>query len=476
MAVFFQRKITLVDATALVSGSMIGSGIFIVSADIARQFGSPGMMLIVWGLAAILTIIAAIVYGELSSMMPNVGGQYVYLREAYSLLLGFLYGWGLFTVIQIGTIAAVSMAFAKFSGVLFPIISESNIIFHVFTKPVSTVHVIALFTVVFLTLYNLQGIRQGKALQTVFTILKASVLLFFIIVGLFIVKNTAAIEINRSYYWDILPIYNAGHLSFFAFISTMAIAMVGALFSLDAWYNVTFASDEVINPQRNLPRSLIGGTIIVSVIYLLTNIVYLRCIPLRGLPDVTVFFDRGIQFAVNDRVGTAALQGLMGGGAASVMAVVIMISTFGCNNGIIISGARVFYSMARDGLFFRRAGILNSRGIPQNALIIQLVWSSVLCLSGSYHQLLDYVIFVVLIFLVLTCFAVIRLRKRNPDVERPYRAWGYPLTPWIFIAGALFIMVVLLVKRPSYTWPGLIIVALGIPVYYLLLKKRAANN
>jgi APA family basic amino acid/polyamine antiporter len=465
----FQKRLGLFDATTIVAGSMIGSGIFIVSADIARNVGSPGWLLLVWLITGILTVIAALTYGELASLMPHAGGQYIFLKEAYNPLIGFLYGWSAFLVIQGGTIAAVAMGFAKFTGVAFPWVSESNVWFEWHFMKFTTVHVVAIGSIVLLTLLNTRGVFMGKIIQNFFTSTKVIILLLFILIGLFLARNAGSIEINRQIFWSASGISGdqITLLTGFGLMIAITTAMVGSLFSSDAWNNITFASDEVVNPRRNIPLSLVSGTVIVSLIYMLVNIAYLQALPVRGEAGGITAVERGIQFATQDRVATAAMEGILGGNAALVMALLVMISTFGCNNGIILASARVYYAMGVDGLFFRGAGNLNKKGVPANALVIQCIWTSLLCLSGTYSNLLDYVVFTVLLFYILTILSVFILRKKYPDRERPYRAPGFPVLPAIYLLAVTFIMIVLLVYKPLYTWPGLIIVILGIPVYFI---------
>jgi basic amino acid/polyamine antiporter, APA family len=469
----FQKSLKLFDCIAFVMGSLIGSGIFIVSSDMARTLGSPGWLMIAWVITGIMTVIAALSYGELAAMMPHAGGQYVYLHEAYNPLAGFLYGWTLFTVIQTGTIAAVAMAFGKFLGVMVPWFSEKNIWFELGFLKFNTVHFAAIGSIVILTWINAQGIKAGKTVQNLFTYLKVGILLAFIAAGLFFANNTHAIEINSKIYWQAATLEN-GQMIFitgFALIAAIASSMVGSLFSSDSWNNITFAAGEVVNPKRNIPLSLLIGTSTVMILYFLTNLVYIQTLPLRGSAAGVTVFERGMQFATNDRLGTASMFGLFGEYAEIIMAIFIVISTFGCNNGLILSGARVYYSMANNGLFFRKAGVLNSRSVPAFGLISQSVWASLLCLSGTYGNLLDYVVFAVLIFYVMTILGIFILRVKQPDADRPYKALGYPVIPAIYILAALFIMVILLIYKPMYTWPGLIIVVVGIPVYFL--RKRS---
>lgn len=472
----FRKSLNLFDSTAIVIGSMIGSGIFIVSCDVARTLGSPGWLMITWLITGIMTIIAALSYGELAGMMPKAGGQYVYLREAYNPLFGFLYGWTLFLVIQTGTIAAVAMAFAKYTGVVVPWVSETNVWFTAGNLKFNTVHIIAIFSIVLLTWINTRGIKSGKLVQNFFTSTKVLVIFGLLITGFMLFGKSDAGNINNSYFWDAVSVKDGvqSPLSGIMLFTALGTAMVGTLFTSDAWNNVTFTGSEILNPKRNIPLSLLLGTVIVTAIYLLVNFVYINLLPLRGTPEGVSAFEKGIQFATNDRLGSAVLNFSIGETGAVVMAVFIMISTFGCNNGLILSGSRVYFSMARDGLFFKKTGLLNERGVPASALIIQGVWASLLCLSGSYGQLLDYVVFAVLIFYVLTIAGIFILRKKQPDAERPYKAFGYPVLPAIYIIAALLIMIDLLIYKPEFTWPGLVIVCMGVPVYFAW--KRFLNN
>ncbi len=476
---FLQKRVNLFDGISIVAGAMIGSGIFIVSADIARNVGSPGWLLVVWLISGIITMIGALSYGELASMMPQVGGQYVYLREAYHPLIGFLFGWTTFLVIQCGTIAAVAVAFAKFSGVLFPWISEKNILFSIGPLKIKSTMVIAIAMISFLTWLNTRGIVTGKTVQNFFTSTKVIALFGFIVIGFLATKSNTAMEINKEIFWhasktgpgnQILP------LAGFALIAAIGSALVGSLFSSDAWYNVTYISGEVINPKRNVPLSLLFGTLIVSVLYLLTNLVYIKILPLTGSPAGTDVLSRGIQYATDDRVATSAMSVVFGDSAAVIMAVFIMISTFGCNNGLIMAGPRVYYAMAKDGLFFRKVGKINKYGVPAFALVVQGIWSVLLCLSGTYGNLLDYVIFAVLIFFTLTILAIFILRVKRPDIERPYKAFGYPVIPSVYILTTISIMIILLIFKPDYTLPGLGIVILGIPVYFLWKKYNRSGH
>ena len=489
----FKRALNLLDSTTIVVGSMIGSGIFIVSADIARTIGAPGWLLVAWVLTGVITLIAALSYGELAAMMPHAGGQYVYLRESYGSLIGFLYGWTLFLVIQSGTIAAVAIAFSRFTGVFLPWFSPANWILKIgtfgpyhmpfgsmgpYNVGLHTQNLLAIASICLLTWVNTRGIHEGKIVQNIFTFTKTAALLGLILIGFILGKNAEAVAANFSNFWtatfsqiengqlSVRPLMNM------ALYSTLGAAMVGSLFSADAWNNITFTAGEVINPKRNIPLSLALGTGIVSVLYILANIVYLNVLPLHGSPVGATVAERGIQFASSDRVGTAAAQAIFGDGAAFVMAGLIMVSTFGCNNGLILAGARVYYAMAKDRLFFKNVADLNAHSVPSRGLVTQGIWASVLCLSGTYSDLLDYVVFAVLILYVLTIVGLFILRKKKPNAERPYKAFGYPLIPALYIIIASLICVDLLFVRPNYTWPGLIIVLLGIPVYLLWHKKE----
>ncbi len=452
------RGLGLFDATAIVVGSMIGSGIFIVPADIARQTGSPALFMATWVVTALMTLMAALTYGELAAAMPRAGGQYVYLREAYGPLSGFLYGWTLFLVIQTGTIAAVAVAFAKFTGVLLPWISETNFLLRAGALRISTQQLLAMGVLSLLTWVNLRGLRVGAAVQNLFTTTKVGALLALIVLG-FMHRSPEAIVRNFDLFW-------AGRDWSWEAIRWIGVAMVGSLFSSDAWNNVTFAGEEVKNPHRNLPLALGLGVGIVSALYLLCNLAYLRLLPLEA-----------IQAAPADRVGTAAVAVVLGPVAVQLMAIAIMISTFGCINGMILAGARVYYAMARDGLFFRRVAEIDPRWrTPAVSLKLQCAWACLLVLSGTYSDLLDYVIFAVLLFYILTIAGVFVLRYRRPQLPRPYRAIGYPVVPAIYLIAAILVDSILLVYKPNYTWPGLLIVLLGVPIYYLWRKKGLATG
>jgi APA family basic amino acid/polyamine antiporter len=472
-----QKRVNLFDGIAIVAGAMIGSGIFIVSADIARNVGSPGWLMVVWLITGVITVIGALSYGELASMMPHVGGQYVYLKEAYHPLLGFLFGWTTFLVIQCGSIAAVAVAFAKFSGVMFPWVSGNNVLVHIGFLKITSTMVVAIAMILFLTWLNTRGIVTGKTVANIFSSTKVIALFGFILIGFFATRNINAWSVNKAVFWEaskIGPEHAIIPLAGFALIAAIGTALVGSLFSADAWYNVTYLSEEVINPKKNVPLSLFYGTLLISVIYLFTNFVYIRILPLAGSPDGTDVLSRGIQYATDDRVATSAMSVVFGDYAAVIMAIFIMISTFGCNHGLILAGPRVYYAMAKDGLFFRKVGEINNKGVPGFAIWVQGVWSVLLCLSGTYSDLLDYVIFAVLIFFALTIFAIFILRKKRPDIPRPYKAFGYPVIPALYILTTIVIMVILLIYKPNYTFPGLGIVLLGIPVFYIWRSKGHA--
>jgi APA family basic amino acid/polyamine antiporter len=479
----FKREMSLFDAMMIVMGAMIGSGIFIVSADIARTVGSPGLLLLVWLITGVVTVIGALSYGELAGMMPHAGGLYVYLREAYNPLVGFLYGWTTFLVIQTGTIAAVGVAFAKFTGLIIPWFSERHVLWSVLGRNITAAQVLAIASIVVLTYLNMQGLRTGKTIQGFFTVTKTVALSGLILLGFIVGANAAAIKANLAVFWKASWTHMVGGqiasvepLSGIMILAAIGAAMVGSLFASDAWYTVTYIAGEVKNPKRNIPLSLVLGAGIVILLYFLANVAYVVTLPVHGSPEAADVIGRGIQFAQFDRVGTAAAEMIFGGPAAIIMAVLIMISTFGCNNGLILSGARVYYAMAKDGLFFKATGKLNRKSVPGTALVVQCVWASLLCLSGTYSDLLDYVIFAVLIFFVLIVSGIFILRKKRPDAERPYKAWGYPVVPGLYVLVAAAIAVDLLIFKTANTFPGLLIVLFGIPVYFVRkrLGKRAS--
>ncbi|MCS7041288.1 MAG: amino acid permease [Bryobacteraceae bacterium] len=453
------ERLGLLDSTTIVMGSMIGSGVFIVSADIARQVQSPALLMATWALTAVLTMTAALSYGELAAMMPRAGGQYVYLREAFGPLWGFLYGWTLFAVIQTGTLAAVAVAFAKFLGVFVPAVSADAWLVRAGPAGINTQMLVAIALILALTWHNTRGIEAGARVQNIFTIAKVGALAGLIAAGVAWGRQPEAMARNFGRFWEVpWSAWDALRLT--------AVAMVGALFSSDAWNNVTFTAGEIRNPRRNLPLSLALGVGIVSVIYLACNLVYLMALPLEQ-----------IQQAPEDRVATAVISKILGPAATQVMALAVMVSTFGCLNGMIFAGARVYYAMARDGLFFGAAARVNEKTrTPNHSLWMQGAWAAFLTLTGRYSDLLDYVIFAVLLFYMLTIAGLFVLRRTRPGAERPYRAFGYPLLPAAYIGAAAFIELMLLLYKPSYTWPGLLIVLTGIPVYLAWRKRRDSTS
>lgn len=490
----------LTSATTLVMGSMIGSGIFIVSSEIAREVNSPGLLIVAWLVTGFMTITGALCYGELAAMMPRAGGQYVYLRESLGPLWGFLYGWTLFLVIQTGTIAAVGVAFGKFLGYFFPSISSTHWIVHIAKVPsipvgpmvlgnmdvgLNTQNLIAIVVIVFLSVVNIFGLKTGALIQNVFTIAKASALFGLVVLGLAIGRNAQAIAANFTDFWrnagwhaqHAVQVGVGGPVAIVGTLTIVAVAQVGSLFSSDAWNNVTFTAGEVKNPSRNLPLSLAMGTGIVILLYVATNFIYLMVLPLNGDPHGLTTLARGIKYATEDRVGSAAMFQMFGQAGGAAMAVAILLSCFGCDNGLILAGARVYYAMAKDKLFFRKVADLHPKyKTPVVSLMVQAVWTCILCLSGSYSQLLDYIIFAVLVFYILTIGGLFVLRRTRPEAERPYKAIGYPVLPAVYIVFAVFIDVVLLRYKPQFTWPGLIIVLIGIPVYLLWSRlKRTAS-
>ncbi len=490
------RGLGLIDSTMIVIGSMIGSGIFIVSADIARQTGSSGGLLLTWVITGVLTVAAALSYGELAAMMPKAGGQYVYLRESYSPLWGFLYGWTLFLVIQTGTVAAVAVGFARFLGVLVPGVSPTAwiirpiILSSKYAVSLSWQQLVAILLILFLTLANTRGLRLGKWIQNIFTSAKTLALMGLILLGILVGRNAAAMSANFSNLWALhgaqtiepgadwlkswIPSVSAA-TGAFGLLIAMGVAQVGSLFSADAWNNITFTAGEVKNPRRDVPLSLAAGTAVVILFYCLANFAYLMTLPLAK-----------IQQAPDDRVATAALNVIFGDAGAVIMAVAIMISTFGCANGLILAGARVYFAMANDGVFFKAISKLNEKRVPAMGLLLQGVWAALLVLPRTrildpqtgverygnlYSDLLDYVVFAVLIFYVLTIAGLFVLRRRRPDAERPYRAFGYPIVPALYIVAATVIMLALILYKTQTTWPGLILVLLGVPVYWVWHRR-----
>jgi APA family basic amino acid/polyamine antiporter len=476
----FKRELKLFDSTMLVVGSMVGSGIFVVTADIARTMGSAGWILVVWAVSGVMTLIPALSSGELATLFPKAGGQYVYLRETYNSLIGFLYGWTLFLIIQCGTIAAIAVVFAKYTGELIPWFSEKHILLTIAGLNISAAQLLAVASIALLTWYNMRGLHGGKLIQDWFTIIKIGLLLALIAAGLIFGFRHEVIAANFSNWWSATwttvaenGTVTSAPLSGMMFFAAFGVASVGSLFAFDAWNAATFTSGETVDPRRTVARSLALGTGIVVVLYLLTNLSYLALLPIQGVQDAKDVMGRGMQFAESDRVATAAVSQLFGGAAAMIVAVCVMISTFGCNNGIIFSGARVYYAMAQDGVFFKKAGELNTKAVPGVGLAVQGIWSAALCLSGKYGDLLDYVMFATVVFYVLNVFGIFIMRKRDPSAERPFRAPGYPYLQILYIAFAVAFCLNLLVYKPYYSWPGLIIVLLGVPVYYLWKRGTA---
>lgn len=460
-----KRELGLLDGTMLVVGSMIGSGIFIVSADIARQVGSTAWLLLIWLFSGLITVIAAVSYGELSAMFPKAGGQYVYLKEAYNKLIAFLYGWSFFGVIQTGTIAAVGVAFSKFAAYLVPFVSDENVLYEIGSFKLNAAQLVSIFTIILLTYINSRGVKNGKMLQTVLTIIKIASLIGLIIFGFTMGAKAEIWNANWTDVWatksfnaatgDWLPISGT------ALITGISAAMVGSLFSSDAWNGVTFIAGEIKNPQRNVGLSLFLGTFIVTLIYVLANVMYVAVIPLEEIAT-----------AKSDRVAVVAANYIFGNIGTLIIAIMIMISTFACNNGLIMAGARVYYTMAKDGLFFKKAAHLNEFSVPAWALWAQCVWASALCLTGKYGDLLDFVVIIVLIFYILTIYGIFILRKKQPDAERPYKAIGYPLLPLFYIVVASAISISLLITKFSTCGWGVLIMLAGIPVYYLTKGKE----
>jgi len=467
----FKPTLGLLDGTMIVAGSMIGSGIFIVSADMLRNVGGAGWLILVWLVTGFMTITAAISYGELSGMFPKAGGQYVYLKEAYNPLVGFLYGWSFFAVIQTGTIAAVGVAFSKFAAYIIPGVSEDNILltipFGSYNFTLSAAQLVSIALIVFLTYTNTKGLKGGKWIQNIFTSTKLLSLFGLIIAG-FIMFKPEVWHANWANAWTAAKESTgaAGQSTFTPLIGAalfggIAAAMVGSVFSSDAWNNVTFIAGEMKNPKRNIGLSLLLGTLIVTVIYVSMNFVYLSTLPLHE-----------IAHAEKDRVAVAASYVIFGNGGSIVIAIMIMVSTFGCNNGLILAGARVYYTMAKDQLFFKNAGTLNKNAVPEWALWAQCIVAAILCLSGKYGDLLNMISFVVVIFYVLTIAGIFILRVKRPQAERPYKAFGYPVLPVMYILMGVSFCTLLIIYKPEYTWPGLIVTLIGIPLYYIAVAKK----
>ncbi|HEX8332646.1 MAG TPA: amino acid permease [Segetibacter sp.] len=465
----FKPSLGLWDATMIVAGSMIGSGIFIVSADMLKDVGGAGWLIFAWVLTGLMTLTAALSYGELSAMFPKAGGQYVYLKEAYNPLIGFLYGWSFFAVIQTGTIAAVGVAFSKFAAYLIPSLSEKNIIADLGFIRISAAQITSIILIIFLSYTNTRGVKEGKWIQNIFTSAKLLSLFGLIIAG-FVAFKAEVWNLNWTNAWTMMQhssrTANAAAPDIWAQVAGLAVlgaiasAMVGSIFSSDAWNNITFIAGEVKNPRKNIGMSLMLGTLIVTIIYVSANLMYL-----------SVLSTSDIAFAPEGRVAVAASKVIFGDVGTIIIALMIMVSTFGCNNGLILAGARVYYTMAKDGLFFKSVGRLNSHSVPSYALWIQCLVASLLCLSGKYGDLLDYVSFVVMLFYILTIAGIFILRKKRPDAERPYKAIGYPVLPALYILLAATFCLALIIYKPVYTWPGLLIVLMGIPLYYATLKS-----
>ena len=462
----FKPSLSAFDATMIVAGSMIGSGIFIVSADITRNVGSAGWLVAVWLLTGFMTLTAALSYGELSAMFPKAGGQYVYLKESYNPLLGFLYGWSFFSVIQTGTIAAVGVAFSKFAGYFFPSLemTDANILMQIGFLKIYPAQILSIATIILLTYINTKGVQGGKMIQSTFTITKLASLFGLIVFGFLLASKASIWDANWANAWEMKTIASDNSTTPIfgvAILGAIAASMVGSIFSSDAWNNVTFIAGEIKNPKRNIGLSLFLGTLIVTVIYISANLMYLSVLPLNEIAN-----------APADRVAVAASNVIFGNIGTYVIAVMIMISTFGCNNGLILAGARVYYTMAQDGLFFKKAGTLNKHAVPAWALWAQCIVAGLLCLSGRYGDLLDMVSFIVVIFYILTIIGIFILRKKRPELERPYKAFGYPVLPAIYILMGTCFCVLLIIYKPNFTWPGLIITLLGVPLYYLALRNQ----
>ncbi len=456
----FKQSLTLMDATMIVAGSMIGSGIFIVSADITRNVGSAGWLIAVWLITGFMTITAAVSYGELSGMYPKAGGQYVYLKEAFNPLAAFLYGWSFFAVIQTATIAAVGVAFAKFLAYLVPSVSEDLVAFDLGFLKISPAQLVAIVLILLLTFINTRGIKSGKLIQTTFTVTKLASLFGLILFGFIMFKGDVW-EANWADGWNLHNLGSTESLTIAAALGAIAAAMVGSIFSSDAWNNVTFIAGEIKNPQRNIGLALFLGTLIVTIIYVATNIMYTAVLPLDEIAS-----------ADKDRVAVAASNVIFGNVGTIIIALMIMVSTFGCNNGLILAGARVYYTMAKDGLFFKPAGELNKYSVPQWALWVQGIIACLWSMSGKYGQLLDMISFVVVIFYVMTIIGIFILRRKRPDVPRPYKAFGYPFLPAIYILMGISFCILLIIYKPQFTWPGLIITLTGIPLYYIAMARK----
>ncbi len=458
----FKQSLGLLDGTMLVAGSMLGSGIFIVSADIIRNVGSSGYLMAVWAITALMTIAVALSYGELSGMFPKAGGQYTYLKEAYNPLVAFLYGWSFFAVIETATIAAVAVAFAKFTAYLLPSVSEDNILMDIGFTKITAAQIVAGLIIVLLTWVNSRGVNGGKTISTVLTVIKIVSLFALILFGFYHFKSEVWAS-NWANPWDFKTtmVTEGSSSGLMLMMGAFAAAMVGSVFSSDSWNSVTFVAGEMKNPGRNIGLSLFLGTLIISIIYMLTNTMYLGVLDLDQIAN-----------ADKDRVGVAAAQAIFGDIGTILIAITIMISTFGCVNGLVLAGARVYYTMAQDGLFFKSAANLNTAGVPQWSLWVQCIIAVLWCFSGKYGQLLDMISFVVVIFYILTIVGIFILRKNRPDAVRTYKAFGYPFIPILYILMAATFCILLIIFKPGYTWPGLLITLLGIPIYYFGMGKK----
>lgn len=473
----FKQRLGLVDATSIVAGSMIGSGIFLVSSNMARDVGSAGWLMVAWIVSGIITLAAALSYGELAGMMPEAGGQYVYIRRAWGKLPAFLYGWTVFSVIQTGVIAAVAIAFANYTSELIPVLGSKTILLSIGSFKITAAHMVAVALIFLLTFWNTRGVEGGAWVSKIFTSAKLLALFALIVLGLYVGLNSGTLEANFDNMWDASRTIENAEVGWVnqplvgvGLMMVLGFTMINSLFSSDAWNNVTFIAGEIKEPHKNIPRSLILGTGIVTALYLLANIAYLCLLPLKGDPNGADVVTRGMQFAEEGRIGSAAATVIFGNVASAMMAVLIMISTFGCNNGIILAGGRLFFAMSKDGLFFPGAGKLNSKSVPAFALWAQAVWACVLCFSGKYGDLLSYATFASLIFYIVTIAGIFRLRKTEPETPRPYKALGYPLVPVLYIIAATLICIDLLFMDTRNSGAGLVLVALGVPIYFLLKK------
>jgi basic amino acid/polyamine antiporter, APA family len=490
----FRRSLSLLDGTLLVSGSMIGSGIFIVSAEMSRAVGSAGWLIFLWLLTGVMTIFAGLSYGELAGMMPKAGGQFVYIKRAWGDLTAFLYGWSVATVIQTGTIAAVAMAFAKYTGYFIEALSPTNILldfghynlgsyFGNIHPTINAAQIFAMASIVLLTFLNSKGINYGKIMQLIFTSAKLIALFALIVLGLIVGSKMDFWGQNFTDVWAATNTFQAKdtgawvvqNISGMTLVLALGTAIIGSLFSSDAWNNVTFIAGEMKNPRRDIPLSLLLGTVIVTTLYILANLAYLALLPLKGDPNAMDAVGRGVMFALDGRVGTAAASQIFGGISATLMSLLIIISTFGCNSGLILSGARVYYAMSKEGLFFKKAAELNKNDVPGFALWVQCIWASLLCLSGTYSDLLDYATFVSLIYYCVTIAGIFVLRKKDPDAERPYKVPGYPITPIIYILLALSICLILLYTKTGNTGRGLLIIAIGVPFYFMQKRGKISE-